>query len=214
MAWYVGSSSGDVPSLYIQKHSYRSGNVSRCTGHAQVRNIVDASAIRDIQDSSAYTGRPPSASRRNVLPPHADLAACVHALPARVRMRLIAARYAPTCIRARLCRPAPLPPGRGNSFPAPASHPRDASLAHGAVFAALSRADDTQGYALPKIYRKLYYCVRCAAKQRCRDAVQSLSLLAMQRICSGRNWPSWLGMLAAPMSPPASRARLSVATPC
>jgi hypothetical protein len=57
-------------------------------GHAQVRNIVDASAIRDIQDSSAYTGRPPSASSRNVLPPHADLAACVHALPARVRMPL------------------------------------------------------------------------------------------------------------------------------
>ena len=25
------------------------------------------------------------------------------------------------------------------------------------------RADDTQSFALPKIYRKLYYCVRCVA---------------------------------------------------
>ncbi len=52
-----------------------------CAGRAQVRNIVDASAIRDIQDSSAYSGRPPSAPSGSVLPPHADCAACLHALP-------------------------------------------------------------------------------------------------------------------------------------
>ena len=97
-----------------------------------VRNIVDASAIRDIQDSSILEGNaaPSGIAHEPMLsthykPPH-----------------LVAGRSA----------------GRLLLMPAASQQPVSAGLHLAIPSLVLCCA----GYALPKIYRKVYYCVSAA----------------------------------------------------
>ncbi len=154
----------------MRSYRYGSGHACRPCAGAQHRGCVSHPRhprLERVYRSAAQRfqqKRPAAACRPRCLCPRI---ACprAHAAPYRAVPPPASARACAGLRRSH--------PGGGGVFQHPPHARGGASLAHGAVFAALSRADDTQGYALPKIYRKLYYCVRCAAKQRCRDAVQS-----------------------------------------
>ena len=98
-----------------------------------VRNIVDASAIRDIQDSSILEG--------NAIP---------HGKAHEQMLGTIASSHLTRWQDEAL---------RDTSFTPATSQHHVTAGSHFAVYSPLMRC---AGYALPKIYRKVYYCVSAA----------------------------------------------------